>query len=296
MKNKKVLLIPLIFILCLSFVLATPSFKVTIQDAYDYSTGQKIAGIDANNKFLVQTKIVNEGSAGSMRVECGMYDVNTITSWYGSPTLAIFANFIGENAKNVPNCIESEKNVDTVDSFLDAGKNQIIQFELFAPESEPGLYYLHCVTYENCYKDNPDTGATSYDLSAITLFSGHDVVESCDDGIFNQDETDTDCGGGCDDCGNYYKCKVNSDCDSNNCDDSGVCLEQGQVDPPWVEPPTTPPTTPPTPPVDNGINFFSLQILGLLLIVGGIVTGAFMNPYFFAFIPLGLIVFVVGFL
>jgi len=47
-------------------------------------------------------------------------------------------------------------------------------------------------------------------------------VETCDDGIKNQDETDVDCGGSCSPCANGEGCFGNGDCLSNNCVDD-IC-------------------------------------------------------------------------
>ena len=43
----------------------------------------------------------------------------------------------------------------------------------------------------------------------------------------NQDETDTDCGGRCEDCPEYYHCKADSDCETGNCENK-VCMEEPQ--------------------------------------------------------------------
>ncbi len=42
-------------------------------------------------------------------------------------------------------------------------------------------------------------------------------VPSCDDGVFNGDETDEDCGGRCDGCGLDKKCELDDDCQSGSC-------------------------------------------------------------------------------
>ena len=49
------------------------------------------------------------------------------------------------------------------------------------------------------------------------------TVETCSDGITNQDETDVDCGGSiCDACTNGLACLVDSDCSSDFCNNN-VC-------------------------------------------------------------------------
>ena len=68
---------------------------------------------------------------------------------------------------------------------------------------------------ENCMLPNYCNGAGS-------CISG--PLESCTDGIRNQDETDVDCGGSCPGCGLGDSCDVDSDCISYNCE-SGTCAE-----------------------------------------------------------------------
>ncbi len=43
-------------------------------------------------------------------------------------------------------------------------------------------------------------------------------IESCTDGVANQDETDVDCGGVCDPCSTGAQCDVDDDCESEFCD------------------------------------------------------------------------------
>lgn len=60
--------------------------------------------------------------------------------------------------------------------------------------------------------------------------------ESCYDNTLNQDESDTDCGGVCDDCGVGQSCAVNADCSSDVCVDGtctsapGTCNEATAID------------------------------------------------------------------
>ena len=52
---------------------------------------------------------------------------------------------------------------------------------------------------------------------SFTLSSGTLREESCSDGIQNQEETDTDCGGECDGCQTEKRCRTDSDCLTNYC-------------------------------------------------------------------------------
>ena len=46
---------------------------------------------------------------------------------------------------------------------------------------------------------------------------------TCDDTILNDDETDVDCGGNCDECEEGDDCDYNGDCITDYCDSNGVC-------------------------------------------------------------------------
>ena len=50
------------------------------------------------------------------------------------------------------------------------------------------------------------------------------LIAGCDDGIKNNDETDTDCGGNCAKCALNQWCEINADCQSEVCLD-GVCFD-----------------------------------------------------------------------
>lgn len=87
--------------------------------------------------------------------------------------------------------------------------------------------------------------------------------ETCYDGILNQDETDTDCGGSCKKCSSEKKCEANSDCESNICSDN-ICIEQEEPD--IIQPIGIP---------EEESKFWPwfLVILGSLLLIGG--TGSY---------------------
>ena len=57
---------------------------------------------------------------------------------------------------------------------------------------------------------------------------------SITDNILNNNESDVDCGGPCDPCINGKKCRDNSDCQSNLCE-QGICKAPSQELP--AEPP-----------------------------------------------------------
>jgi len=58
-------------------------------------------------------------------------------------------------------------------------------------------------------------------------------VEHCGNRVKDDGETDIDCGGSCPPCSNGKSCLVNSDCQSNYCDDSNICSIEvnGDIDP-----------------------------------------------------------------
>lgn len=162
--------------------------------------------------------ITNTGKAGTMTVECGMYLKDQVLSWYGG--LAILNT-------NKPNCVPSETNVDTIELTLDQNERKIHTFHITAPQSDASKeYLLHCASFLNCYNTGCDTGQTSNYVDEIDLI-GVNKAESCFDGLKNQDETDTDCGGTCKTCENGYRCLFDDDCTSNNCA-GGICKEKGE--------------------------------------------------------------------
>lgn len=56
-----------------------------------------------------------------------------------------------------------------------------------------------------------------------TTPTSNTTAEGCSDTIQNQNETDIDCGGSCQKCGNQKNCRLNSDCESNYCDPNLKC-------------------------------------------------------------------------
>ena len=68
----------------------------------------------------------------------------------------------------------------------------------------------------------PPPNPPSIDDVNITPTS-NTTAESCSDSIQNQNETDVDCGGSCQKCGNQENCRLNSDCESNYCNPNLKC-------------------------------------------------------------------------
>ena len=73
-------------------------------------------------------------------------------------------------------------------------------------------------TKKTCTKDS-DCGSG---LKCDTEHEECYTPETCTDNLLNQDETDTDCGGSCSACVLGQKCKVNTDCNTNECT-NGTC-------------------------------------------------------------------------
>lgn len=87
-------------------------------------------------------------------------------------------------------------------------------------------------------------------------------VSSCTDGVVGGNESDIDCGGDCQACGENQRCRVDGDCSTNKCE-FGYCKQE-----------TAP--TPPAPPeasfpqkIGNFFLSWGFIILGLLCVVGG---------------------------
>ncbi|HLB43715.1 MAG TPA: hypothetical protein VJN02_12885 [Gammaproteobacteria bacterium] len=247
---KKEILMIVMMILFSASVMADPWFDVEIIKVEPHE-GYIINGDDYVD---VTVKISNVGSsAGSMKVETGIYKRDVINDWYNKD---LFATFIP-----VANCEPYELNVDTKQYYLERGESVTAKFTMTAPSigffdkyaptcytGVPALGSLPCTdkfgvlthSFLRCYNVNPDTGEADYDTQGIRIFSGSGTTkESCSDGQLNQDESDTDCGGNlCPKCRPNYECKVNEDCDypeyycgSNNQGEK-ICLKNSEYVPP----------------------------------------------------------------
>lgn len=241
----KLMLIPLILLLLIGIANAAvlpPKFKVTIND---YNTVDSVAQGKVPTIYL---NVQNVGGSGTMFVECGIYEKRLVDMWGLdiNPLLAWIYSGISDRMSNVPSCISSETNVDTVSLTLAAGQTQLgSEFALqpVAPTTSTSIdYIIFCDAYKKCYDSAgtkaagtactlhsecgssycyegkcDDSRVTSYDAARITL-TGSQNTMSCTDGIANQDESDTDCGGVCKDCNNGYHCIKDGDCSSGFCD------------------------------------------------------------------------------
>lgn len=257
---RKALILLAIVSLILPVVAAAPNFDVNIDRTFTEVSEQQ------GDTVNIYVDITNKGSDGQQKIECGIYTTEQLQAWGVNTALAIFPLFSG--ASNVPNCVATEDNVDTVTQTLKYGATTQIIFTPKAPFSYPGTgYRIFCAAFDQCWneQDNPlvTHRVTDTDLAPFELKSRSDVtpVVSCSDGLLNQDETDTDCGGFCGSCPNYAICKTDSDCQSNYCSPDKRCLSS-------QEPTPTPEPNPNPAPVDDGriLGLTSLQIVGLAVL------------------------------
>jgi len=243
--------ISLFLLFSIPLVLSATSFTDVGQN-FQIEIINSPSSVNQGSTILVTTEITNIGSSGDMRIECGIYDKSTLVDW-GIPLAFFFP------IRDTANCIAGETNVDTYEVSINAGMTQSVPFSFKAPTTDASLnYYIFCDAHLCCYADCPgNTGLTDYEVKSINLL-GNQVTESCSDGIKNQDETDTDCGGVCQKCYNGYKCKYDNDCRSNICS-SGICTASGGGTPEPNPDEPIPSTTP---------NWFMwlLIIVGILII------------------------------
>jgi hypothetical protein len=204
---------------------ADTDFRIEINDLLSDNADKQGGSVQ------VSLGVENVGADGTQYVECGIYTKAQVESW-GYNTRQYFAIFSWwRDIDNVENCKSSESNVDTVKITLDRGE-KVPSDSLFmvmkAPYTNPNdEYVIFCDAYKACYGapgfQDIDNRVTGVDISKFDLQeSGYTSTETCSDGIMNQDESDTDCGGKCQDCPEYYKCKKDSDCLSGFCE-GGVC-------------------------------------------------------------------------
>ena len=168
---------------------------------------------DTNVPILV--KITNLGEYGTQRVEVGIYKRNQLDSWGAFSVV-----------NNIANCKPYEKNVATKEITLGDGESitEIFYIPQVPCDSIGGAYdyAIYAGAYRWCWTEETGSGLTSYDRQDVFVWlDPTDVLsleESCQDGLLNQDETDTDCGGShCSKCENGYRCNTNSDCASGYC-------------------------------------------------------------------------------
>jgi len=220
---KKILLITILMLCCSGMALAEPRFAVELESAYGTSLLDGAWRAGQGHEVSIKTLISNAGTSGSMKVEVGIYKKSTIEDWYGS-TFNIFPS-----DENIMNCPGSGDNVQTKEFPLSSGESEIVYFKVIAPSNPDIDYVIHLNAFQRCYVDSPgDTGQTDYAVHEFDVRdTGDAIVETCNDGLVNQDETDTDCGGvTCNSCPDYYECRFDRDCkDQSFCVDNGASGE-----------------------------------------------------------------------
>lgn len=221
-----------------------PDFSVEIIDAPKQ--------VNAGAEFEVTVLIENlEDEKATKFIEVGLYDQNTVNEWYiSNPYYSpVFSPFGG--AEKWQNCVPEETNVQTTKltlgtkggfsivftKLITAGiVNKVLDskaveytFTLKAPESavQGEDYGIHVAAYNVCYNalDNPEfdgTGQSDQDVEGIQVIPlENPIPQTCTDNLKNQDETSVDCGGVCTNegkfCNDWYNCKVDNDCLSDNC-------------------------------------------------------------------------------
>jgi len=227
--NKILIMIALLCVLLAATVAADPDFEIDIRQNSIYVDQQEKQG----DIVQIIPKVTNTGTSGTMKVECGVYTKEQVQNW-GFSTNQLFSLFV--STPKVQNCVSDESNVYTREVTLDAGETVGpgfvgFTFKPIAPYSDPNDdYVILCVAFERCYEPGVDSGMTSFDVVNFNLLSNDEfpTKERCDDGILNQGESDTDCGGPCNGCGVSYVCEGNSDCSTGVCDfDSKRCFLPG---------------------------------------------------------------------
>jgi hypothetical protein len=174
--------------------------------------------VSVAHKNTGNTRITN------MKCELGFYTAQQVSNW----GFALVTN----DVKNIDNCVPNQANVDSVSINIDAGETIIVDYGIYAPQSNPDTsYVLFSECFNECwYEDIPEFKRYDTDKVNIDLKELGGTIESCNDGILNQDETDTDCGGNeCKGCSKNQHCNYDSDCKTNNCE-NGLC---GKCDPLW---------------------------------------------------------------
>ena len=205
---KRMTILLLVLLIMPGLALAAKDFQVDITYAGNgLISGSALAGLDS----LIRVEVSNIGNErGEMKVETGIYLEDTVEDWYGQNFFAI-----SSSQYMVPNCPGSGSNVETIAITLDPGEKKVFEFTPKTPLDYTKEYVVHTAAYEKCYADSPgDTGQTSFDVRQINVLKNSNVViaETCSDGIKNQDESDTDCGGVCGACRDYYECRFDQDC------------------------------------------------------------------------------------
>ena len=153
MKLKILVLFLTLFILASSVASAYPNFKLEILSTLTDNAEEM------GDTVQVAVRVENQGTTGCQRVECGIYNKQVLNQWgintYES--FAIFDPFL--DADNIPNCVTTETNVDSINLCLDtAEKSKIITFLPKAPLTDPNdVYFIFCGTFNHCYWEGPSS-------------------------------------------------------------------------------------------------------------------------------------------
>lgn len=201
---------------------------------FDVSITDSPTSADTQSKATMTVHIINKGDVGTERVEAGIYKKTTIASWNLPPQLlALFS------ATPIANCNVAEPNLQTQTVTLNAGEETDLTFTFTVPDacdltSKPNNDFTFFVdAADHCF-DGQTSGLTDWDLKDLTINTKIlGCTETCSDGIRNQDESDTDCGGSCARCNAGYICGKQTDCagnlacSNNRCTISGItaCTE-----------------------------------------------------------------------
>ncbi len=169
--------------------------------------------------------VVNDDCASRM---C-MNGVCKSTCWYDLECASGLCDSItGQCVAAAETCMDNKKNQDETDTDCggvckgcDNGKTCF---------SNSDCASFRCVVNENTGKatcaSNCAVNMTCPSGQICDYYTGQCIVEeTCNDNIFNQNETDVDCGGVCPKCGLGKSCFVNDECASGVCGDMYTCVE-----------------------------------------------------------------------
>lgn len=202
-----------------------PNVKVDIQKVYANCNGPLDIGfgkvaVCEDKPLTVDVLVTNhESTSITMNVEMGLYTEQQLRDWnYMSLMSAI----------SVPNCVPTEPYVVTNKVTLAGGASEVVKFTI--PKTPTvtlySTYYITTTAYQKCYSEADGSSLSSFDYVAQIVYpmDGAGRVETCMDGLKNQDETGTDCGGKiCKKCANTNLCIIGDDCASGSCT-QGRCV------------------------------------------------------------------------
>lgn len=238
--NKNYYLLPLLVLLCVSMVMAgycdinrptKPEVEIKITAVVSEHEGTYLLDKAYEGELVdIKTTIKNLGTENIVgkRVECGIYQRDDVSTWYGG--LCGLLSFWGASDNVALNCLPNQGFVATKKVSLIPGELNSAVFRVTGPDNLGGSYVVHCTDFWNCYDQDSDTGQTGYSWKAFTLL-GTVSEPSCEDSAMNGDETDWNCGGSaCEACDDNYRCKLDRDCESNNCCDGFCSSEECEED------------------------------------------------------------------